>query len=430
MSDAQKTSVEAGRERLGDAAFTLLLAASVASAVRVPYLDGGLPNLVLPLASAVLVLSARPEPRAFLRRHALLLAAAGALLAWTWLSAVASRWPDTAIRMAVKSTLYAGAFVALVARFEEEERAARSLRAILLFLAGLAALGVVESAFPDADLFRLFRSDRSLSIQPRVSSILPWPNPYGVLMVAGVALSEGMAAARLLARGPALLASLLFLTQVAQSGSRNAWGVAGLVLVLVAVRAARARKGWREALLAAFFAAGLFLLPVAAYQLRIEKSSPVARALLPDRYVGTSSLADPMLSLSLRWKIWHLGVVCVSYQPVLGLGPGVFTKVATPTVMGGRAGFNAHDLPLDLAVDVGLPGLLLGLLSVAALRPARWLSRPAGTALAAILAGQLLDCFLYEPATVIVMLAVAASLAVPRDGTSPAASPGPAAAGG
>ena len=47
---------------------------------------------------------------------------------------------------------------------------------------------------PDAGLFRLFRTERSLSIQPRVSSILPWPNPYGVLMVAGVALSEGMAA--------------------------------------------------------------------------------------------------------------------------------------------------------------------------------------------------------------------------------------------
>ncbi len=85
--------------------------------------------------------------------------------------------------------------------------------------------------------------------------------------------------------------------------------------------------------------------------------------------------------------------------------------------MGGRDGFNAHNLPLELAVDVGLPGLLLGLVAIAALRPARWLSRPAGTAAAAILAGQLLDCFLYDPATVIVMLALAASLAVPRDVT-------------
>lgn len=417
MSDAQTIPAGSSRERLGDAAFGLLLVLSVASAVRVPHLDGGLPNLALPLASAALVLAVRPEPRAFLRRHGPLLAAAGALLAWTWLSAATSRRPDTALRMAFKSTLYAGAFAAFVLRLEEEERAARSLRAILAFLVGLALLGIVESAFPDAGLFRLFRTERSLAIQPRISSILPWPNPYGILMVAGAALSEGMAAARLLAPRAALLASLLFLTQVAQSGSRNAWGVMGLVLVLVAVRAVRERKGRRAAALAAFFAAGLVLLPVAAYQLRIERSSPVARALLQERYVGTSSLADPMLSLSLRGKIWRLGLVCVSFQPVLGLGPGIFTKFATPTVMQGRPGFNAHNLPLELAVDVGLPGLVLGLLAVAALRPARWLSRPAGTAFAAILAGQLLDCFLYEPATVIVMLALAASLAVPRDAT-------------
>jgi len=417
MSDTETIPAEASRERLGDAAFGLLLVLSVSSAVRVPYLDGGLPNLALPLASAALVLAARPEPRAFLRRHALLLAAVGALLAWTWLSAAASRRPDTALRMAFKSSLYAGAFVAFVARFEEEGRAARSLRAILVFLAGLALLGVAESAFPDAGLFRFFRTGQSLAIQPRISSILPWPNPYGILMVAGVALSEGMAAARLLAPRVAFLASLLFLTQVAQSGSRNAWVVMGLVLVFAALRAVRESRERRTALLAAFFAVGLFLLPVAAYQLRIERSSPVARALLQERYIGTSSLADPMLSLSLRGKIWRLALVCVSYQPVLGLGPGVFTKFATPTVMAGRDGFNAHNLPLELAVDVGLPGLLLGLLAVAALRPARWLSRPSGTALVAILAGQLLDCFLYEPATVVVMLALAASLAVRRDET-------------
>ena len=416
MSDERSIPADASRERLGDAAFAILLVASVASAVRVPYLDGGLPNLALPIASVALVLSVRPAPRPFLRRHGSLLAAVGALVAWTWLSAAASPRPDTALRMALKSTLYAGAFVAFVVRFEDERRSARSQRAILVFLAGLALLGVVESALPDAGLFRLFRTERSLSIQPRVSSILPWPNPYGVLMVAGVALSEGMAAAKLLTARTSLLASLLFLTQVAQSGSRNAWGVAALLLVAVCVRASRERRGGRPALLAAFFAAGLVLLPVAAYQLRIERSSPVARALLPDRYVGTSSLADPMLSLSLRGRIWRLAFVCVSYQPFLGLGPGVFTKLATPTVMEGRTGFNAHNLPLELAVDVGIPGLLLGLLALAALRPARWLSRPAGTAVAALLAGQLLDCFLYEPATMIVMLALAASLAVPRDG--------------
>ena len=414
MQDARTTDGEKSRERLGDGAFALLLLASVASAFQVPFLGVGLPNLVFPLASLALLVLARRELGGLLRRHALLLSAVGALLAWTAVSAIASPKPETAVRLAVKSALYAVTFAALLVRFAEKERAKRSLGALLVFLVVLALLGVAESFFPESALYWLFRDGRSLSILPRISSILPWPNPYGVLMAAGVALSEGMAAARLVTRRMALFASLLFLSQVAQSGSRNAWGVAALVLVVVAVRAFRNRASIRSAGLAAFFVAGLFLLPVAAFQLRIERASPVARALLPNKYVGSTSLADPLLSLSLRGQIWRLAGTCIRHQPVLGLGPGVFTRYATPAIMK-RVGLNTHNLPLNLAVDIGLPGLAFGVLVLVALHPAQWLGRPAGGALAAILAGQVIDCFLYEPATLLVMMACAASVASPRE---------------
>ncbi|MFN7987402.1 MAG: O-antigen ligase family protein [Thermoanaerobaculia bacterium] len=412
MQETQPIIDDGSRERLGEGAFVLLLATSAASAFRVPFLGAGLPNLVFPLAAAVVLLSAWKRLGELFSRHALLLSSAAALLLWTAVAAAASPKPAAAARIALKAALYAAVFVALLVRFDGKERAGRSLRALLAFLVVLALLGVAESFFPQSFLYRLFRDDRSLSILPRISSILPWPNPYGVLMVAGVALSEGMAAARLVAPRPALLASLLFLAQVAQSGSRNAWGVAALVLAVTAVRALARRAPRRSVALAAFFAAGLVLLPVAAYQLRIERASPVARALLPEMYVGSSSLADPMLSLSLRGKIWRQAAVCVSYRPILGLGPGVFTRYVTPGLMG-REGFNTHSLPLNLLVDLGLPGLALGLLVLASLRPSLWLARPAGGALAALLAGQLVDCFLYEPVTLLVLMSCAASVASP-----------------
>lgn len=414
MKDPGTNPVEGGRERPGDIAFAFLLFTSVASAFQVPLVGVGLPNLVVPLAGLVMIFESRREIGPLLRRHAFLLSAVGALLAWTALSAVASPDRGTAIRLAVKAALFAAGFAGLLVRFAEPERAGRSLRTLLGFLVVLALLGVAESFFPHSLLYGLFREERSLSILPRISSVLPWPNPYGVLMAAGVALAEGMAAAGLLKRRTALAASLLFLSQVAQSGSRNAWAVALLVLGVLAFRALVNRSSLRTAGLAAFFAAGLFLLPVAAYQLRIEESSPVARALLPAEFVGSSSLSDPMLSLSLRGKIWRLAFQCIPFQPVLGLGPGVFTRHATPSILS-QPGLNAHSLPLNLAVDLGLPGLALGVLVLVALRPARWLRYPAGGALAALLAGQVVDCFLYEPATLVVMMACAAAVASPRE---------------
>lgn len=413
MDDARTTGGEESRERLGDGAFALLLLASPASALTVPFLGVGLPNLAFPLASFAILVLSRRDLGGLLRRHALLLSAVAALLAWTALSTVASMKPETSVRLLVKSVLYAVTFAALLVRFAEEGRVKRSLRALLTLLAALALLGVAESFFPAAPLFQLFRDERSLTILPRISSILPWPNPYGVLMAAGVALSRRMASAGLVARRTALLASLLFLSQAAQSGSRNAWGVVALVLVVEVVMGRRDGSSLGAAGLAAFFAAALFLLPVAAFQLRIERSSPVARALLPEKYVGSTSLADPLQSLSLRSRIWRLAGECIRYQPVLGLGPGVFTRYATPPVMN-RVGLNTHCLPLNLAVDLGLPGLALAAFVVAALRPARWLGLPAGAALAALFAGQVVDCFLYEPVTLLVMMACAASVAAPR----------------
>ena len=80
----------------------------------------------------------------------------------------------------------------------------------------------------------------------------------------------------------------------------------------------------------------------------------------------------------------------------------------------GRPGYNAHNLGLNLAAELGLVGLALAvvaaLLLVRARAPGNHL---ATTALAMIVASQVIDCFAYDSAFMTVTAVVVASLLAP-----------------
>lgn len=402
-------------------ALALLFAAATANQVRWPGIDAGLPNFTTPLIGGLLLVAAPAGAfRRVLSSHRPFVGALLALFAWSALSALASDHLATAIRPLARAIALAPAALALFLYFREPERRRSGERVLLGILAALALLGVVESFAPGSELFRIFRSERSLTILPRIASLFPSPNPYGVLMATAFALSEGLARRRRLAPAPSAAASLLFLSQAAQSGSRNAWGV--VVLVLVALAATGTGRRRRPVAGLIVFGAMLWLLPVPAYQLGIEARSPVARSLLDDRYRNSPSLADPLQSLALRSKLWRAAVAEVRDRPLLGVGPGVFTRVVAPTVIP-REGLNAHNLPLGLAVDIGLPGLLLAIAALATLRPWRSEAEPWRLPLAAMLVGQLFDCFLYEPVSVLTFVALAAGAAGEADGAAAGGSP-------
>lgn len=401
--------------------FALLLAAATATQVRWPVIDAGLPNVTTPLLGALLLASAPSGARrGVLASRRGLVTALAALLGWSALSALASDHVATAIRPLARALALAPAALALFVLFRDPATRRRGERVLLGFLAALALLGIVESFAPGSELFRIFRSERSLTILPRIASLLPSPNPYGVLMATAFALSEGLARRGRLAPAPSAAASLLFLSQVAQSGSRNAWGVVVLVLVALAITGSGRRL--RPVAGGVLFAALLWLLPVPAYQLGIEGRSPVARSLLGERYRDSPSLADPLQSLALRSKLWRAAVAEIRERPLLGVGPGVFTRVVAPTVIP-REGLNAHNLPLGLAVDIGIPGLLLAIAALATLRPWRREADPWRLPLAAMLVGQLFDCFLYEPVSVLAFVALAAGGAGEADGGAEGGSP-------
>lgn len=391
----------------------LLLAATVCGELKVPGLGVGLQNVLLPACGLGLWLSHRAGTRALLARHRALLALGIALLAWTFVAAAASPARPLALRTAVKAVTFAPLFVGFLALCAAPERARVTLRTLFGFFLLLAAGGVLEALVPDAAFWRLFRSADSLAIQPRIASFMPWPNPFGVTMVGGIALSAGLAFRGWLAPAAALAAQLLFLTQVAQSGSRNAWGTLGVTLAVLG--AWRVLKVWQVAVLGVAFGGALLLFPVAAWQAGLKEKVPVIEAMVPEGARESLSIAPARLSLSMREQLWNAAKVHVRQRPLLGLGPGVFSVVVSQEVLG-KPGFNTHCLPLNLLVELGVPGLLLaGLGLLAAWRGRDPRPGPAGPALVPLFVGQGIDCFLYDPTSVTVLLLLIAALAAGRE---------------
>ncbi len=391
----------------------IALVASVCGELKLPGLGIGVQNVVLPACGLGLWLLHRSGTRALLSRHRSLLGACAALLAWTFVSAAASSEPRLALRTALKAATLAPLFLGFLALLGERERARLALRTLFAFLLLLALGGVFEALFPDAALWRAFRSSDSLAIQPRIASFMPWPNPFGVMMVGGVAVSAALAFRGWLGAGAALAAQVFFLTQVAQSGSRNAWGTLGVTLVVLGLW--RVLKIWQVAALALVFGGALLLFPVAAWQAGLKEKVPVIEAMVPEGARESLSIAPARLSLSMREQLWNAAKAEVLRRPLLGIGPGVFSVVVSQQVLG-KVGFNTHCLPLNLLVELGVPGVLLAGLALLF----AWHGRdprpgPAGPALVPLFVGQGIDCFLYDPTSVTVLLLLIAALASGRE---------------
>jgi putative inorganic carbon (HCO3(-)) transporter len=140
-------------------------------------------------------------------------------------------------------------------------------------------------------------------------------------------------------------AGILILTK-----SRGAWVAFAMVLVLMAIL--RWRRGW-IGLVALLIGAG-----IAIYLLGI---TPILEAL---------STTDTISGIDGRLEIWSRAIYMIQDFPFTGVGMGSFTQVADTlypfflaapgTIM------HAHNLFLQVAVDLGLPGLIawLGTFSV------------------------------------------------------------------
>jgi hypothetical protein len=317
------------------------------------------------------LLYARHALSAAIRARTELAIAVALLLAWVaglcwW------RGDRLALQFLVQYAGFAALFFAAAAMLASGRSGGRPAwmdrRLLMGFLVLVSLLLVVPRDILHGDFLKVFRPDEAF--EGRWSLVFNNPNVYGMVMATGFCLAVTLWRE---ARLPAwLLAGLgtLFLFQVAMSGSRNAFGVAGLgaaALVLLAWRG----DGARAMRLAA-------VMLVAAIALAIAYLAATGQLTHAGQMQATT--------LEVRLHAWRQTIDQVAAYPWTGVG--------TEALLTGRPVRHAHNLPLTFAAEFGLVGLALALaVVVLALRGA--------TALALVplipaFAGQAIDDFHFQ----------------------------------
>jgi len=404
---------DTGRWRLP--LFAAAVLGSWCTEIKVPGIGIGIQNLLIPAAGLGLILISPAGAAATWRRHRSILFAVAALSGWALVSCAFALFPAFSLHAWVKFQVYVVAFAGFLCLLADADCHRRAFDLVIRALLVLAVLGVLEVVFPGSAFFRLFRSDQSLTIYPRVASVLPWPNQYGVLMGVGALLIQRRRIEGGLGRATSWFATLLLLTQVAQSGSRNAW----LVLVLgLAWAAGRGILGLgRSLVVGVLFLAVVLVLPVSSRQTGLWDEPLVESTsfILRENEAHSTSLSPPGLSLSLRRQLWQEGWEELSKHPITGIGLDAFPRTGGVAVMG-RQSFNTHNLALNIAVELGLVGLVLALVVAARLvRRRNPNSRLAEMALVMMLGAQVLDCFVYDAAYMTLGCFFAAALVTPSE---------------
>jgi putative inorganic carbon (hco3(-)) transporter len=222
-------------------------------------------------------------------------------------------------RLSVDGTLAAGLLLALAAPF-------------------VVQWNTLKLAFIPTALYSHFRLLVNDPANPNVmagSLVLLLPLGIGLLMYAWSCLKNWE---RLLAGGFVLFGGAIFLL----TQSRGAW--LALAVALIVLVSLRGRWGWALAL-----AAGLAVLLLAA---RLGFSN-IAGALVNSPTLG---------GLDGRLEVWSRAIYMVQDFPFTGIGMGSFTEVADrlyPFFLYAPGSVeHAHNLFLQVAVDLGLPGLL------------------------------------------------------------------------
>lgn len=339
------------------------------------------------------LLSARRELSVAIRARTGLSVAVALLLAWV---AALSWWRGDrlALQFLVQYAGFAALFFAAAAMLAAGRPGWMDRRLLLGFLVLVSLLLVVPRDILHGDFLKAFRPDEAF--EGRWSLVFNNPNVYGMVMATGFCLAvslwrEGRLPAWLLAGLGAL-----FLFQVAMSGSRNAFGVAGLgaaALVLLAWRGDGARA-MRLAAVALVAAIGLAIAYLAA--------------------TGQLTHSGQMqaTTLDVRMHAWRQTFGQVAAHPWTGVG--------TEALLTGRPHRHAHNLPLTFAAEFGLVGLALALgVAAMALRGASVLAL---VPLIPVFAGQVIDDFHFQRTLGLMAAVLLAGAAFSRTDRAPPAS--------
>jgi putative inorganic carbon (HCO3(-)) transporter len=156
--------------------------------------------------------------------------------------------------------------------------------------------------------------------------------------------------------GGLLIGALGWLLLLSQS--RSAWlgvlGGSGLGLILWTATTPKMSKWWWVA--ASILVIGVLASAAAVWWIGPDNVARVWRELPPETAVGSFS------TFAFRRELWHWAVTAIADSPVTGVGLGAFRRVIfrryTTPLDSTFDVSHAHNIFLQVGLDVGLPGLI------------------------------------------------------------------------
>jgi putative inorganic carbon (HCO3(-)) transporter len=312
---------------------------------------------------------------------------------------------------ALKGLLKLGSYVAVYALMHEVLRSAPRWwdRIVAALMAGSLLTSVIglRQLYQDTDALARWSDPNSVAKGTvRIYSTLDNPNLLGGYLLAILPL-----AVVVLLRWHRPLPRLFAITTLAMGTaalvltySRGAWmglvAAAAMLAVLLALRSTRSWPPlWRKVIPLVVLLGGASLLAVLVWQvepLRVRVLSLVA---------GREDSSN-----NFRINVWLAALDMIQARPWLGIGPGndafnlIYPLYAQPRF----SALSAYSIPLELAVEAGIPGLLAGVgLVVASLRQGLQLWRGDGpwalpamgvlAVIAALLVQGLTDTIFFRP---------------------------------
>jgi hypothetical protein len=431
--------------RKGTVGDRLLLAAVVLAVAAPIFARGGYPSpsrsLFIALAGAALLLAVAASER-FLRSIVQTPAALG-LAAAAVFGAASAAWslePSASLRWAALVAAYAALAIAagVLALGPWGSRplvVAISLLGVVAAVIGITAAAIREEPFAEL-LGGRWRVGGTLEYPPALGllevsalpGLLGWMTavnrPGKALLGAAGAATAAAALALTTGRTEVALGCVILVVAWTWPGRtvrapRSVVGAAGLFLVaagtgayLIGGAATDGMSvGWRllafTAVIAAVTLAWLAVISLgrgraryrASWRLRGAAGGLVATAVVAFAAVAATTGTDQRELGGFthgRTEIWRAGLDAAGDRPLIGAGADAF-YAASRSYQGMRPARFAHNLPLELLVELGIGGLLLAITLYVAGAWAIWMARASpdgwllGPAVAAFLASNLLD---------------------------------------
>jgi hypothetical protein len=363
------------RSSFSNIGFLLLIFSSLLSRVDTPY-SFSIHYLLLPLFSISLMIFNLNYVTKIFRYHKRILVAFGALYIWILICTLASNFQVTALTYTLKYSTYFFVFISFLTITFNQQNMRFYYRVVLQFINFLAVLGFVELFFPNLWIFKLLKYP---SFYPQIGSILQNPNQFGVLMAVGAILALILYYKKFISKLELYISEILFLVSIAISASRNSWLVFLLGMFLLLLYRIINLK--QMILIVSCFLLCILSYPASTYKIGLGDSQIFPLFELFNQSLNSNDIetntskdqltvkpnvtsniktkiSNPQGTALSRFALWSSAINEIVKRPITGIGIGVFAEHIGVNVFGAK-GFHAHNIFLNVGVELGIPGLLI-----------------------------------------------------------------------